>query len=203
MGIADRPLYTLHFWAERVDSSYSPRDGFRAVVALPLATLDHPDRSAFTVNVHVPTEQMRTLGNPVDSEELARDLDAICSAQADRKVRAVLAGEEVPPLPAAGLKPKVPHGERARAFADTLKAKRVELEAQHGDEWLRVMLESEFRAVYSDGERKGYRVGDAIQRKNADIGEWYLTTLAPRCEGLPTPGAPLTAERFTVTPSEE
>lgn len=195
-----RPLYTLHLEAERVESTYDRAEGFAATVAVPLATTEAPDRKPLRIDVRVPASMLASMGEA----EIAEAIDSLCASAADREVRAVLSGEAPPTnVDLESLAPKVPHADRAEVFARMVVERRAELEAKHGEDWLRIMLESEFRAVYADGERKGYSIGAAYERRDATIGDWYLNQFAPRVEGLPEPGKPLDARRFTLSERDD
>lgn len=205
MGVDSNPRYVIHLQAqveaERVDSTYDPVDGFRATIAVDLRTFDNRERKALLIPMHVSSSEMR--GLKLSGPALAEMIDTRCSKVAHRHILDVLAGERLPAVAGGGKSPKVSHADRARVLAQTLASRRSELEASHGADWLRVMLESEFRAVYADGEAKGYRIGVEETTEHTTTGKWFAEELRPRLVGaMPEVGAELGAQRFRVEPEK-
>lgn len=51
--------------------------------------------------------------------------------------------------------PRIGHAERARILEELIAKRGPEMTRKIGADWIRVMIESELRAVYADGEQKG------------------------------------------------
>lgn len=152
----DRPRYTIEIPVERVESQRGP-DGFRATFAVETT----PELPPLITEVHVPTLALEALDATSEGTDAALE-DMCLEAVREDLVEAVghyvkdqKSGPET--LRDLGTGPRIPHSDRATLLAKLI-AEDSERQARHGGpHWLAVMLESEFRAVYADGETKGWK----------------------------------------------
>ncbi len=149
-----RPLLALEIPVERVDSSITD-DGFRATLAVETAEGLPPIVS----EVRVSREVLEALDGTVEGREAA--LQDLCLEEVQRDLL-VAAGLHAKSLRSPdtvrdlGTDPRISHEDRAKLFATMVREQGAELARLHGEDWLRILLESELRAVYADGERKGW-----------------------------------------------
>lgn len=96
--------------------------------------------------------------------------------------------------------PRVPLEERAKNLAELAATKSAEMEANCGPDWLQHMIASELRAVYADGEQKGYRRRTDESETDSDRGaKWWSEVFARACVNPPLAGEPLSGMRLVVS----
>lgn len=142
MGEGTRPRFAVELDAELVESDATP-EGTRALVAL--ETPDGP----FTVEIRVPPDVTDQVPDVIREQVGFAVLVAVGEAARARR--------GPPTIPAPLTDPRIPHADRAVALAAVLSndARRRRLDALHGPDWIRRLIESELAIVYADGERRG------------------------------------------------
>lgn len=104
-----------------------------------------------------------------------------------------------------GTCPRIGHEERARILEELIAKRGPELTSKIGADWIRIMLASEFRAVYADGERKGaVQTAGESGAAAIDLLAWFRETFTARVVNMPRPGAALVGKALILcerTPS--
>lgn len=154
----DRPRFPLEISAERVEESEGDF-GYRATMAVETAEGLPP----IVAHVSLSRAAYVELDGTIEGRRAA--VDDLCTEAAERALRASagLGAKDDPRDTVRDLAtdPRIGHQERAGILAELVRTKGAEMAKNHGPDWLVAMLASEFRAVYADGERKGYAVGKA------------------------------------------
>lgn len=130
--------------AEIVDRSVAEDGTIRVSLETPTGHGREPLRSVVHLYRHDVTE-----AEVVDfcRDAVLYDLrEAAAAAERSRK----------PTIPALETLPRVPHEDRATILSKLVAERGEAMAKLHGPGWLRVLLAAELRAVYADGEAKGY-----------------------------------------------
>ena len=145
----DRPRYTIELQAECVEATTGP-DGFQALLAVETGC-----SNPLVVKVRVPTATLQELDATAEGAG-----QALADLSVERTREAVLKalGRSVQGSAVSlDTSPRISHADRARMLAELVKTRNESMTTNAGPDWLDRMLESEFAAVYADGEQKGYR----------------------------------------------